>query len=516
MASVRKRLVPAVAIAACASLALTTAPAAAGQLAAGDAPAGPRLAKQLVRKVHVGNINRHLIAFQRFSDRNGGNRAAGSDGYNESAEYIERKLEAAGYEVNRHEFEFTYTETLAEQLTTGGGDVPIIAMTYSPSTPDGGITAPLAAISPDETPGCEATDFGDVTGKIALIKRGACSFAQKGSSAAEAGAVGAIVYNHSPGPVNGTLGGPENATIPIGGITQADGEALVALDGSDVTLNIQTLTEERTTHNVIAETQTGRKDNVVMAGAHLDSVDDGAGINDNGTGSAALLETALQLGGSPRVNNAVRFAWWGAEELGLVGSTRYVQSLDFEQQLNISMYLNFDMIGSPNAGYFAYDGDDSAGTGAGPGPYGSAQIEEKFVSFLGSRGIEVEDTDFSGRSDYGEFIEVGIPAGGLFTGAEVTKTPEQAAKWGGVAGIAFDPCYHQSCDHLGNVDRMALNRNADAMAWTIGSYGISTEEVNGVPPFQAKSKKATAKQRAHQRVATVEVAEGSDPHSVQG
>ncbi|SFQ43972.1 Zn-dependent amino-or carboxypeptidase, M28 family [Amycolatopsis arida] len=496
MSSVRKKLAPAVAIGACVGLALTTTPAAADQSAA---PPGPALAKQLVRKVNVANINRHLIAFQRISDSTSGNRAASTEGHRRSAEYIAGKLEAAGYEVTRQEFPFTYSETLAEKLTVAGESVPILIMSYSPSTPVGGITAPLAVIPPDDTPGCEVGDYGDVTGKIALIKRGACTFAQKQASAADAGAVGAIVYNNVPGDINGTLGDPSAGRIPTGGISQEAGQALLDKDGASTTLELRALQEERTTYNVIAETKTGRKDNVVMAGAHLDSVTHGAGINDNGTGSAALLETALRLGGSPKVNNAVRFAWWSAEEFGLVGSEYYVDQLSFERQLDISMYLNFDMIGSPNAGYFVYDGDNSDGVGAGPGPYGSGQIEQRFAEYIESIGVPTEGTDFTGRSDYGPFIAVGIPSGGLFTGAEQVKTEAQAAKWGGRAGIAYDPCYHQECDNLGNVDRTALDRNADAAAWVIASYGISTEEVNGVAPMAAKNKKETAKQRASQQ-----------------
>ncbi|MDI5978537.1 M28 family metallopeptidase [Amycolatopsis magusensis] len=497
MSSVRKKLAPAVALAACAGLALGTAPAAGAQAQA--VPDGPALAKQLVKKVDVGGVNRHLIALQRIADQNGRTRAASTPGYDRSADYVATKLEAAGFTVTRQQFPFTYSETLAESLEVAGADVPIIVMTYSPSTPVGGITAPLAVVPADATPGCEASDYTGVTGKIVLVSRGACSFAQKQQAAAEAGAVGAIIYNNTEGDLNGTLGDPADAKIPTGGITQAAGQTLAGQNGASVTLELRTIQEERTTSNVIAETKTGRKDNVVMAGAHLDSVPGGAGINDNGTGSAGLLETALQLGGSPKVNNAVRFAWWGAEEFGLVGSDYYTSQLSFEQQLDIALYLNFDMIGSPNAAYFAYDGDDSAGEGSGPGPYGSAQIEQQFVGYLGAQGIPVEDTDFSGRSDYGGFIALGIPAGGLFTGAEGIKTEAQAAKWGGKAGVAYDPCYHQPCDNLGNVDRKALDRNADALAWVTAVYGISTEEVNGVGPQGAKNKKKTADQRKTQR-----------------
>jgi Zn-dependent M28 family amino/carboxypeptidase len=157
-----------------------------------------------------------------------------------------------------------------------------------------------------------------------------------------------------------------------------------------------------------------------------------------------------------------------------------VRSLSFEQQLDIAMYLNFDMIASPNAGYFAYDGDDSDGVGAGPGPHGSGQIEQDFADAMAEQGIEIEGTDFNGRSDYGEFINVGIPAGGLFTGAEKIKTEAQAAKWGGEAGAAYDPNYHTERDDLNNVDLVALERNAKALADVIDGYSQSTEGVNGM------------------------------------
>lgn len=491
-------------------LAFSAIPASAGPAAAPSLPDGPALARQLVKKVNVTAINRHLIAMQRFADRTDGNRAAGSAGHEQSAEYIATKLEAAGYVVDRQEFPFVYDETLGESLTVAGADVPVVRMGYSQSTPEGGLTGTLAVVPTDDTPGCEAADYVGAEGAIVLISRGACTFAQKVTSATEAGAIGVIVYNNAPGALNGTLGGPIEGSAPAGGITQEAGAELATQAGAEVVLDLQGLTEDRTSYNVVAETQTGRPDNVVMAGAHLDSVGAGPGINDNGTGSAGLLETALQLGGTPKVNNKVRFAWWSAEELGLVGSTHYVQSLDFEEQLNIAMYLNFDMIGSPNAAYFIFDGDDSDGVGAGPGPYGSAQIEGAFAAYFDATGVPTEGTDFSGRSDYGEFVAQGIPAGGLFTGAEEVKTEAQVDKWGGVAGEAFDACYHEACDNLGNVDRVALDRNSDALAWVVASYAISTEDVNGVPPRATRAKTRAADKRA------VSVAAVADDHHATG
>jgi aminopeptidase Y len=237
--------------------------------------------------------------------------------------------------------------------------------------------------------------------------------------------------------------------------------------------------QQVTQYNVIAETRTGDPGNVVMVGGHLDSVQRGPGINDNGSGSAAILETARQMAlVQPR--NKVRFAFWGGEESGLVGSTAYVNGLSLEQLGKIALYLNFDMIGSPNHVFFVYDGDNSDGVGAGPGPAGSTAIETTFENFYASRGVPYKGTDFSGRSDYGPFIASGIPAGGLFTGAEGIKTADEVVYWGGTAGQQYDPCYHLRCDTYDNNNPFALDVNADAVAYAALKYAMDTTDVNGL------------------------------------
>jgi Zn-dependent M28 family amino/carboxypeptidase len=216
-----------------------------------------------------------------------------------------------------------------------------------------------------------------------------------------------------------------------------------------------------------------------MAGAHLDSVQRGPGINDDGSGSAALLEIAQQMA-KVKPRNMVRFAWWGAEESGLVGSTAYVNGLSQAEKDRITLYLNFDMIGSPNHVFFIYDGDDSDVTGAGPGPAGSAEIEKTFEAFFNMRGVPFKGTDFSGRSDYGPFIANGIPSGGLFTGAEGIKTAAEAALWGGTAGAQYDPCYHLACDTYANNNDYALDVNSDAVAFSVLQYAMNTSDINAV------------------------------------
>ncbi|GIG91160.1 M28 family metallopeptidase [Plantactinospora endophytica] len=241
------------------------------------------------------------------------------------------------------------------------------------------------------------------------------------------------------------------------------------LDAVGYTTAVQSFTYNGATgYNLIADWPGGDTDDVLMTGAHLDSVTAGPGINDNASGSAAILEVALAVARTDLApEKHLRFAWWGAEELGLRGSQYYVNNLPAAEQARIGQYLNFDMVGSPNAGYFVYDGDNSDGVGSGPGPAGSAQIEQTIQAYFTSIGVPTRGTDFDGRSDYGPFIRVGIPAGGTFTGAEGIKSSSQATLWGGTAGTAFDPCYHRACDTTTNINDTALNRNADAIAYAV-------------------------------------------------
>ncbi|MFH9729379.1 M28 family metallopeptidase [Streptomyces sp. NPDC017260] len=228
------------------------------------------------------------------------------------------------------------------------------------------------------------------------------------------------------------------------------------LDAAGFTTTVQRFTASgRTGYNLIADWPGGDANQVVMAGSHLDSVSSGPGINDNGSGSAAVLETALAVARSGhQPAKHLRFAWWGAEELGLVGSRYYVNSLGSANRAKISGYLNFDMIGSPNPGYFVYDDDPT--------------IERTFQDYYTGLGISTEiETEGDGRSDHAPFKNAGVPVGGLFSGADYRKTSAQAAKWGGTAGQPFDRCYHSSCDTTANINDTALNRNSDAIAYAM-------------------------------------------------
>ena len=500
----RRWLRAGVAVGATAFVALAALPADAGD------NRNNNTSKKLRSAVTAEGVMKHARALQDIADANGTTRVSGASGYNASVDYAMDVFRDAGYEVRKQEFTFqTFIEhpgTLLRQVAPEpAADLATTIMGYSGS---GDVTAPVTVVP---NLGCASADFaGFPAGNVALVSRGACAFAIKASNAAAAGADAVVIYNNGPGALNGTLGNDFALDLPVVAVTQDLGQRLAATSGLVLRVKTNTFRGEATTSNILAESRFGNPDNVVMAGAHLDSVAAGPGINDNGSGSAAILEVAEQMA-KVEPTNKVRFALWGAEESGLVGSNHYVADLkanDADELERIALYLNFDMIGSPNYSRFVYDGDNSAfpvGTGSAKGPSGSAEIEDMFHDYFKSVGQASAETPFSGRSDYGPFIAAGvdIPSGGLFTGAEGVKTAEQAEAFGGLSGVSYDPCYHQACDELeqdfgsdaakaavyadlasvykleGNVNLAAVEEMSDAVAHAVLTYAFNTSTVTG-------------------------------------
>ena len=500
---------------ACAMLALVFAPSSEAK----KPNKGKSDARRLRQAVDAEDIKEHLKDLQDIAIAHDGNRASGQSGYDASVDYVEDVLSDAGYDIERQEFDFdafdvnapTELEQVAPNPTVYEAGTHFQIMDYSGS---GGPTAnvtnvdlvlPPGANPNTSTSGCEAADFaGFPAGNIALMQRGSCDFGLKAVNAANAGAVGAIIFNEGqPGRtavVAGTLG-DFRPGIPTVGMSFELGNQLAATSGLRMRMFTDTTITPTTTENLLAETPGGDPDNVVIAGGHLDSVPEGPGINDNGSGTMALLEIAQQIDRLKiKPNNKIRFAFWGGEEAGLRGSNFYVADLTDEEYEDIALYLNFDMIASPNFVRFVYDGDGSA-FGI-EGPPGSDDIEESFTDSFARRGLETEETAFDGRSDYLAFINVGIPAGGLFSGAEVPKTEEQEEIYGGVAGLPYDPCYHQACDTYFNISDTALNQFSDAMAQVIAWYGRSTsgledEDDAGVQTFGRRAARGMTFRGSH-------------------
>ncbi|MEU4692871.1 M20/M25/M40 family metallo-hydrolase [Actinoplanes sp. NPDC023714] len=465
-------------------------------LAAAPATAGghghghhPESSKRLREAVTVGGVRDHLKAFQKIADRNDDTRASGTPGYEASAAYVKKKLQRAGYRVTEQKFIFPFFDELAPaQLTRVSPAGPAYETHTFDFSGTGDVTGQVVPAlnnvlpptpEPSSAAGCAVTDFTPASAtapQIALIQRGGCDFAVKAANARTAGYDAVIIFNEGqPGRdtlLTGTLGGPFD--LPVVGLSFADGSALAAEAAAGVvTLRVVTSTftdPNATTSNIIADSRGGDPNRVLVVGAHLDSVTAGPGINDNGSGSATILEIAEQVSALKiKTNQRLRFAFWGAEEAGLLGSEHYVASLSEAQLSSIYANLNFDMVGSPNYVRFVYDGDGSD-TGTA-GPAGSGEIESVFTDYFASQGLASDPTAFDGRSDYGPFIAVDIPAGGLFSGAEGVKTEEQAAEYGGTAGEPYDPCYHEACDDISNLNNRSLSELGDAAAHAVYTVG---------------------------------------------
>ncbi len=508
-----------------------------------------KAAKHVSNKIDRKAVVEHLVELEgrasTTSDGGSVTRAAGTDGYQYSVEYIVETMRDHNYDVRTQEFDFRAWEELAgTSLNVAGVELVSVrnaaegeqadfaAMSYSGS---GQVNAPAVFITPDfrfdapdydSTDGCEASDFDglDVTGKVAVIQRGGCSFNDKVVNAQGAGATGVIVFNQGNDEgrtdvVNGTLGSDSGATIPAFGARFDLGKQWYEASQTgdvNVILNINVQDEMVVTQNIIAETKGGDANQIVMLGAHLDSVPEGPGINDNGSGTAGLLEYAVTLADlNAPVKNKVRFAWWAAEEAGLVGSEYYTTELfgplyaqaeqeilaQFEledpsqftpeqqelvearyNELNkVKLYLNFDMIGSPNYIFGVMDGDlsdtkdspDNAYTGDFKPPYGTSHIESKFNDFFNKKKEATVPQALSKRSDYAGFADWGVAFGGLFTGAEKAKSAEEADLFGGDTGVAYDVCYHKACDDLNNISQKALYVNTQSLAYVTTFYAFS-------------------------------------------
>ena len=501
-------------VAALLSAALLAGPASAAAPAKACEKRANNTYSKLLGCVTLDGVREHQEAFQEIADTSDdpvypGTRAAGTEGYAQSVEYVSGLLEDAGYDVTLDPVEITFNfPATLRQLTPVQAEYETGVFTGSGSGTVQGQVIPVDInLTPPRasTSGCEAADFAGIdwsgANDIALVQRGTCFFGTKAFYAEQAGAEAVIIFNQGNTPdreglivADGTsvdppipgAPGPVTHGIPVVGASFADG---VALSQPGSTAFIEVLpAETRTDFNVIAELEGKNDDNVVMAGAHLDSVIEGPGINDDGSGSAALLETALMMANT-KPQNTIRFAWWAGEEQGLVGSTAYVDGLSQAERDRIAVYMNYDMVGSPNYIFMVYDADESTFPAPVPVPPGSTAIEDIYERYYTSIGEPYDDTAFDGRSDYQAFIDAGIASGGLFTGAEVPKTAEQQAIWGGIAGEPFDQCYHEACDDIDNVDLHALEVNSDLIAFAQLTFAYSTESVNGVRGKRVPGKK---------------------------
>lgn len=390
-----------------------------------------------------------LAALQAIADGNGGIRAVGTPGFDASVEWAADELASIGFDVERPEVAFTgFRELPGSMLEVGqrtfDGAEELHALIYSPG---GDVRGPVALLR-EPASGCAPEDFAGVApGSIVMTTRGGCFRRDQAVNAAAAGAVALLVGYPGRGPgeiYRPTLLDPGGIDIPVVSVTDEAVRAIEAAEGREVRLSVETEREPAVLRNVVG--QLGDGPSVVMLGAHLDSVLDGPGMNDDGSGVVALLEVARAVAevGVPE-GWAVRIGFWGGEEFGTIGSRAYADGLGDE----VVAYLNLDMAGSVNGATLVYDEEGAA--------EGSDRIAEAYEAWFAARGEETERVDLGGSSDHSGFMAAGIPTGGLFAGASETGSAANPSAPGG-SGVAPDPCYHVACDDVDNVDveRVAL------------------------------------------------------------
>eukprot|EP00808_Paulinella_micropora_P008878 g66306.t1 len=417
--------------------------------------------------LEVASLMSTLQDLDQLGRDNQGNRATGTSGYSASVQYVLERLQGTRYTPVLQTFPVTLWRLLSapalaymiDGVTAQamyGADQDFLVLGYSGSTPARGLVG-VPRLPTGSDLGCSMEDYaGWPVGSMALVGRGSCTFTQKANVAKEAGAIAVLIYNNVPGMViDASLSASNpNFGVPALSLSKQLGELLAAALGSgqDVQLDVKVLAElyQVDTTNILVDTLDGDPDQTIVLGAHLDSVTAGIGINDDGSGSATVLEIALlmdKLKVKPR--NRVRFAWWAAEELGLLGSLYYLSSLPRAELEQISCNINLDMLASPNYYLAIYNGrrDDPKTPGSGI----IQDVFEKHFLAAGNKG-KYFFSGLGGGSDYAGFQRLGIPIAGLFSGANGVKTPEQAAANGGTAGQPYDVCYHQPCDGFSNAN----------------------------------------------------------------
>ncbi|QDS77391.1 hypothetical protein FKW77_006069 [Venturia effusa] len=405
-------------------------------------------------------------------------RVIGSAGHIETMNWIYKTIADLGdyYTISNQSFP-SVTGIFYESRLELGGEVPESAIPMFLSPPTKNLEPVKGQVVLVANSGCDISDFPkNITNAVALIKRGTCSFLAKSENAGKSGAIAAVVYNNVKESFGGNFGEKSPNYVPTWGISLVDAlpliEKLTKGISVDATAYMNSKVKDITTTNIIAQTTGGDQNNCVMLGAHHDSRWRGPGINDDGSGTISLLEIATQLTNFT-VNNCVRFAWMSAEEEGLVGSTYYVNHLTMEENKKIRMFMDYDMMASPNYAYQIYNATNA------DNPDGTEQIRDLYINWFKEQGLNYTLEVFDGRSDYVSFINAGIPAGGILTGQDNIKTEEEVAMFGGQAGVAYDQCYHQLCDDVENLNMTAWPVTTKLIAHGVATYARSLE---GFPP----------------------------------
>ncbi|KAF9431779.1 Leucyl aminopeptidase yscIV [Entomortierella beljakovae] len=451
-----------------------------------DTPKKAPLLDQLTTPAIFG----HLEELYAIAKKHNNSRSV-TNGYLASAEYVQSQLHlvAADYcDISTQKFKVpVWSELEVPELSSTGIGHDGTSIHYQNKVDFqnfryGGPSATLKkqSIQAVANNGCNSKDHKKVKGKIAVIEEGGpCQLWDAAYLAEEAGASGILFYNN---PKRKALlfsririvawkEGDPLIGIPVLSITNSFGATLIQ-NQDTVQLSLKTVNSQtvESTINVVCTSKGGDEDDTIVLGAHLDSVPEGPGMVDNGSGATSLLEIALVLARAEfKLKNKIIFGWWGAEEIGLLGSRHYVRELvkDKKKKKQIAMNMNFDMLASPNYVPYVHDGKTAPKELIGP----SSKIDHLLIEYFDHNKKGYEYTDMVAGSDFLPFLLEGIPSGGLLTGAGERKTMEQRTLFGGFANAPLDPCYHQSCDTLENVSKEALTTMSQAALYAIAQIG---------------------------------------------
>jgi hypothetical protein len=488
---------------------------------------------KLVECVQQRDLMAHLQKLQDIANANPGpdgmpSRNSGEPGYKASVDYVAQVMKAAGYDVTIQTYKFDYYAYTGIPTFGETGPTPhtyVLGTDWYPGQtlgsamatiqPAGGIVLPPTPTS-SSTSGCTAADFpSSISGHIALIQRGGCNFGVKVLNAKAAGATGVIIFNEgNPGRTGLLVGTMVDAngnsfipTIPVAFTTFAVGQDLYnqyqAGTAPTMSVNVPAIVKPNTDdYNVIAESKGGDKNHVLAVDAHLDAIY-GAGILDNGTGSAAILDIAQKM---KNVNplNKLRFIWFGGEELGLLGSQYYVNNLTSTDASHIGYDLDADVFGTPNyiigildpaaPDFFSRNVPETFPNRV----YKASQVSrDQSIAFFDQAGYNHELLSPNG-TDAINFNRIGIPASGLLTGQDCCKTQEEVNLFGGQLGNyegnlgTFDGgCVDNPfrwCDNIDNVDPKNFTLVSKAFANTVVQMAFDNKIMSASNDYLAKTK----------------------------
>src|SRR3954452_8691631 len=475
-------------------------------------------ARKLVACVTRRDLWAHMVKFQKIADAHPGadghpSRNSGEPGYKASADYVAHVMRAAGYRVRLQKYQFPYFSFVGDPVLREDSPTPasfglgtdfipgrVAGSTTSKLQPAGGIVVP-ATPTPSSTSGCSPSDFaGFVAGNIALIQRGTCTFDEKVANAEAAGASAVVIFNEgNPGRTDVFDGGLEGGEhIPILFTSYSVGTRLlgqyVAGSGPVMTIDVKTIEDpHRSDWNVIADSRSGNPNKVLVVDAHLDAIF-GAGMLDNASGSATILDIAQQLKNT-HTRNRLRFIWFGGEELGLLGSDHYVNTLPRAQLAKIKFDLDADVTATPNYVEGVLDPKDGVtlfgrdpGTPMPPRIWAPSAIGRDFgIDYLNSIGKNHILFSADGTDAF-MFQQAGIPASGVLTGQDCCKLASDVALFGGYEGnfegtVPGDDggCVDNPfrwCDNLSNNDPEVLTWMSKTFANMVGHMAYDTQVFN--------------------------------------